>query len=608
MKSIKLKLFTPWKHLDTYSDEWDKRLMPGNKIWKSDKFALSWTHNANEADYHVIMNFPQHDAKYSPDKAILLRMEPAKLFMGTPFQNPEPSIYRYLFSQRSSLEWHLGRSFDQLTIDLLPENDLKISLLKTKVISTITSGLQVDPGHRLRYQFLSYLEDFKGFDFFGRDHSTNKAYRGPLTNRVKDDGLIPYKYTVAAENNWEANYFTEKIVDAILAECLCFYWGCPNIEQYIDERAFIRIPIERPLEAVEIIKKAIDNDEYSKRLPYIRAMKKKIVNELQIMPTLSLIIDEIQEQEKLFNQLFVDKASLWRLLPNNKISPGLLQQLPQIYNQSKHLDNLKLGDKIAVKFNSDISSFVNVDSKEKLTPAIKSSLASSCRSESKGVTIVTGFWSVLGKHNKTEYEQWISNFAKLECNMVIFTDLANYKFIKGLRHPNITRVYLKELEDFTCDQYQDYWNYCSSIAPEQKHSSQLYMISAERHLTLVQEAIKLDTFKSEYYLWLDIGSLRKQEDLVNMSNFLTLSKVKACIGDKFTVSSPPTSTAPVVNVIQGLFLGSHKILWKMWGELYLKHLTLFMDNGTYGGNDQVVIDHIFTTENNDKLKLIQTLY
>ena len=104
------------------------------------------------------------------------------------------------------------------------------------------------------------------------------------------NGLAPYKYSFAAENNSETGYATEKIWEPILCECLCFYWGCPNLEEYIDSRAFVRLPLDNFEESLSIIKKAIEEDWYNQRIDIIRQEKQRILNELGFFPTLEKII------------------------------------------------------------------------------------------------------------------------------------------------------------------------------------------------------------------------------------------------------------------------------------------------------------------------------
>ena len=133
--------------------------------------------------------------------------------------------------------------------------------------------------------------DLKYLNVYGRENYHQfKSYVGPLLDDNKMNGLAPYKYSFAAENNSETGYATEKIWEPILCECLCFYWGCPNLEEYIDSRAFVRLPLDNFEESLSIIKKAIEEDWYNQRIDIIRQEKQRILNELGFFPTLEKII------------------------------------------------------------------------------------------------------------------------------------------------------------------------------------------------------------------------------------------------------------------------------------------------------------------------------
>jgi len=608
MSIIKLKLFISWDaDHDAYTQLWKQRLLPASGLWTTDNITLQWTNDAKEADYHVIVNYPRQDIQYDVNKAILLRMEPPQHnYYG--FWNPDPSKYRYLLSDHNSIEWHISRSFDQLTKDLLPGN----SIIKSKVLSTITSGVQNDPGHKLRYAFLAYLETVNGFDFYGRHHSTNKAYRGSLPSRIKDGGLLDYKYTFAAENCQVDDYFTEKLVDAILCECLCFYWGCPNISKFLDDRAFICIDLTKPEAALKIINQAIANDEYTKRLPYIRAAKNKIINHLQIMPSLVKAINNIKQQDIIYNKLFKDPTSYWQLPHLKELPPGLRNAVNTVASSGQ---SLILGDITA-------TARIKVDSKH----------------HDKRITVVTCFFGLPNniKRDTATYKKFIQHFAKLKCNMVIFTDLANYQYIKALRPVN-TRIYLKEITEFKSYQYIDYWNYCYDIDRQRFHSPEMYAIWAERHLSLVTEAIAIDPFKSVYFFWIDIGSIRDEvfpAELINLPSYdkvvELLPKGKFMLATPFGINHNLSSSHPgidckngdtaildvlfnrqdgksanVHDMIQSGFLGGEKHLWSWWSSVYLKHLNLFITHGIYGGKEEVVMNNIYFNEPDirEKVKL-----
>ncbi|CAH6418478.1 Hypothetical protein POVN_LOCUS194 [uncultured virus] len=236
-------------------------------------------------DYYVILNHPRPGVHYAPEKSIAMRMEPLVQRSHWP-KWVEPSEREFLYVQkRNNLMWHLSKPYVYL-------NSTPIEKTKGDRLSTITSGNNFRYGHIKRLALNAFLDTHMDtFDLYGRDPFPYKSYRGPVA--TKDEGLFPYKYTIAAENSVEHDYFTEKLSDAILSECLTFYWGCPNVEDYIDPRAFIRVDAENPQSVLDTIKTSIANDEWSKRLPYIKAAKAKILNELQFMPTLDRILKTV---------------------------------------------------------------------------------------------------------------------------------------------------------------------------------------------------------------------------------------------------------------------------------------------------------------------------
>jgi hypothetical protein len=250
------------------------------------------------ADYYAIVDHPDNNQfeYYNPRKTIVFQREPSLVRKDWPTWNNlvEKNFFYFYNIKRhhNVVEWHLSKNYDWLT-----NNEIK----KTKLLSTVTSDVYCFPGHRKRLDFIQFLDSKIDFDVYGwtKNHQWSrpeklthlKHYRGPLPPVNKDDGLFPYHYTFVSENSQEENYFTEKIIDAILAECLCFYWGCPNLEEFIDSRVFIRLDLDDFPAAMETINQAIKNDEWGKRIGIIREEKKKILNELQIMPTIEKIIN-----------------------------------------------------------------------------------------------------------------------------------------------------------------------------------------------------------------------------------------------------------------------------------------------------------------------------
>ena len=72
---------------------------------------------------------------------------------------------------------------------------------------------------------------------------------------------------------------------------MCFYWGCPNLETYIDPLSFVRLDLDNIDESISIIQKAINEDWWSQRIEIIKKEKNKIINELGFFPNVNKILN-----------------------------------------------------------------------------------------------------------------------------------------------------------------------------------------------------------------------------------------------------------------------------------------------------------------------------
>ena len=79
-----------------------------------------------------------------------------------------------------------------------------------------------------------------------------------------------------------------------MCECLCFYWGCPNLEEFLNPMAFVRLDLNDLEGSLMIVKKAIEEDWWSERIDVIRKEKERIMKELNFFRTLGDIIHSDQ--------------------------------------------------------------------------------------------------------------------------------------------------------------------------------------------------------------------------------------------------------------------------------------------------------------------------
>lgn len=179
------------------------------------------------------------------------------------------------------IPWMVLRSYNELSS--INISDAKFSKLHEDVV-WITSNQRNLSGQVLRMNFKDFLME-KGLNLrlFGK---------GFQEVNDKFDSLFPSRYALAIENFCHKDYWSEKIVDSLLSFCLPFYWGAPNLEEFLPEKSFVRIDITKPKEALQIILTTMSNNEWEKRLEYIDEARKLILSKYQFFPSLSGLIKE----------------------------------------------------------------------------------------------------------------------------------------------------------------------------------------------------------------------------------------------------------------------------------------------------------------------------
>jgi len=242
------------------------------------------------ADITIIINHPKFHKveKFNRKNTITYQLEPKVVRKTHWWEYNNPSTKNgFLFchnidSNHMAIDWNVEYTYEQL-------QTLKIK--KTKIMSTVQTWKNYYPGHMLRKFFLqNYLDKLNYIDIYGHlkqgDDWTYRRFISELPVRKKENALIPYKYTFCCENSIETNYWTEKITDALICECLPFYWGCKNLKDFLPNDCYIWLPLDDPEISLQIIEKSIKNNEWEKRLPIIKKAKKLIMEKWQFFPDL----------------------------------------------------------------------------------------------------------------------------------------------------------------------------------------------------------------------------------------------------------------------------------------------------------------------------------
>ena len=229
---IRIKIIGDWCNSEQLCKEWNV-MSKGDCKWNNIKI----TYEDNDIDYYIIINKPCDNSYYNPEKTIIFQMEP---YCNNSYQNwgvktwdiwanPDPNKFLEVRTNKyyyNNCMWQLKSTYNELLNNNIDK--------KYNYLSTICSSKYYDPGHIKRIDFLKFIESkediFFKIDIYGKDNNHNfKNYKCSLPFENKDSGIVPYKYYFMAENNLENNYITEKLWEPIISECLCFYYGAPNV-------------------------------------------------------------------------------------------------------------------------------------------------------------------------------------------------------------------------------------------------------------------------------------------------------------------------------------------------------------------------------------------
>lgn len=283
------------------------RQTPGNSgKWGDLEFACN---SVKKCDYVVVLNQPGkdiHTTCLDGGKIMIVQEPPYERnnFLKYHFRFYDTIIAGFgsdenfkIINMPAALPWHIGKSYDEL-IGLQPGS-------KKDKVSWITSNNSFYPQHKTRLDFINYLKSKQfDFDLFGRGFH-------PIEDKF--DGIYPYKYTIAAENYIGDDYFTEKISDAFLSWSMPIYSGCRNISRYFPEGSLIKVDLNKPEEALEIIKQAIADKLWDKNIDAIKEAREMVLNKYQLFPMVADLIKNKPLNTNSYSKVFIPRSGLTKL-------------------------------------------------------------------------------------------------------------------------------------------------------------------------------------------------------------------------------------------------------------------------------------------------------
>lgn len=215
------------------------------------------------------------------------------------------------------------------------------------------------------------------------------------------------------------------------------------------------------------------------------------------------------------------------------------------------------------------------------------------------VTVVSGFWKVKGKHS--QYEEWFKNTLKIKCPYIFFGNKEAIETVKKYRlYP--THYVELNIKDFYTYKYKD------KIITHEKHcpSVDVNLIWNEK-IFLIERAIKLNKFNSEYFIWIDAGIARFRLSPPLPLVFPNINNINSIPKDKLIYSSSEDYDEKKVKIdnyyhhISATSMMLHKNIINKIINLYKKYLDKLLDKNNIW-TEQVIWTHIYKDNKNLFLK------
>jgi hypothetical protein len=130
------------------------------------------------------------------------------------------------------------------------------------------------------------------------------------------------------------------------------------------------------------------------------------------------------------------------------------------------------------------------------------------------VTVVSAYYKIPSKRTHSEFDIFINNFLNnINCNLIIFTskDLIQYFKNKIKDRTNIILI-IKEFDNLEIyKKYNNIWDSQYLIDDQKNIRSKYCYIIWNSKLNFIKEAIEINYFNSDKFIWNDIGSIRNSE-------------------------------------------------------------------------------------------------
>jgi hypothetical protein len=193
-------------------------------------------------------------------------------YSGEPFYHKNDIYDLYLVADKTNYKNVIAIPLMQYELALLNEDLIyklknpRVYNNKTKFALFVNSNGSCD----IRNNFFFKLNDIKKVDAAGSLFNNMDGISAPRDREEYFNFAKEYKFQLCFENNSVDYYLTEKILNAYINNTIPIYWGCPQVFELLNKKAFLCLPPEPTEEDIQkLIDKIIEidnNDELYKEI------------------------------------------------------------------------------------------------------------------------------------------------------------------------------------------------------------------------------------------------------------------------------------------------------------------------------------------------------
>lgn len=224
----------------------------------------------------------------------------------------------------------------------------------------------------------------------------------------------------------------------------------------------------------------------------------------------------------------------------------------------------------------------------------------------KSVTVVTAYYRIKSKHNPQTYDEWIKNLlvnVGNSCKMVIFTSPELLTYLNSICKKNkkgaeftVISIPMKEFK-IVQEYPPDVWSHQYSLDPQKAcgRTVECYLIWNSK-LWFIKQAMERNIYRSDKYVWIDIGSFRNNNPNICASVLENFPSYDRISNDKIDITLIRPYFPHEMNQLiffnsvhlGGMFGGGIRAIHQLY-ELFYESLHLYLSKKHFAGCDQQIL-------------------